>query len=180
MGVPEFGITTAWSEYHLRRTREDKDSPVAKMLVENGFPHEVDLHNPSNLVFDWPVHVSKNSVFRNEVTAIEQLEHWKVFQDHWCEHKPSVTVYCREKEWPQVGGWVWDNFDSMSGVAFLPYSDHIYKQAPYEEITSQQYDVAQAEMPAGFDLGAEMAHYEAEDNTTASHELACVGVSCAI
>jgi ribonucleoside-diphosphate reductase alpha chain len=180
VGVEGSGIHPAWSEYHIRRVREDKDGPVAQMMVQNGFPHEVDITNAQNLVFDFPLKASRNSVFRKDVTAIEQLEHWKIFQDHWCEHKPSITVYAREKEWPAVGGWVYENFDSMSGVSFLPYSDHIYKQAPYEEITKQQYDTQMDSMPEEFDMASELGQYENEDHTTGSRELACSAGHCEI
>jgi ribonucleoside-diphosphate reductase alpha chain len=180
VGADESGIHPAWSEFHIRRVREDKDGPVAQMLVQNGFPHEVDIHNAQNLVFDFPRKAPKSSVFRKDITAIEQLEHWKVFQDHWCEHKPSITVYAREQEWPSVGGWVYNNFDSMSGVSFLPYTDHVYKQAPYEEITEVQYATQMENMPDDFDLAAELANYETEDHTSGGRELACVAGQCDI
>ncbi len=180
VGIDESGIHPAWSEYHIRRVREDKDGPVAQMLQQNGFPCELDITNPSNLVFDFPRRAPKTTVFRKDITAIEQLEHWKVFQDHWCEHKPSITVYAREREWPTVGGWVYDNFDSMSGVSFLPYSDHIYKQAPYEEITASMYNEMLAGMPSEFNMAEELATYESEDHTTGGRELACVAGACEI
>ena len=178
--VPGSGIHTGWSRHHIRRIRELTDGPVAKMLVETGFPHEVDVHNPSNLVFDFPKEVSENMVLRQDMTAIEQLEHWKVFQDRWCEHKPSITVYTREKEWPGVGGWVWDHFDQMSGVSFLPYSEHNYKQAPYEEITPAKYEELTDAMPGDFDMSKELTQHEHTDQTTASHELACTAGHCEI
>lgn len=180
VGIDESGLTPAWSEYYIRRVREDKDGPVAQMLVDNGFPYEEDIHNPQNIIFSFPKHAPTTSVFRQNITAIEQLEHWKIFQDHWCEHKPSITVYAREKEWPSVGGWVYDHFDQMSGVSFLPYSDHIYKQAPYEEITAKVHDTMIAEMPDDFDMAQELSNYENTDKTTASHELACVAGACDI
>ncbi len=180
VGVDESGIHPAWSEYHIRRVREDKDGPVAQMLIQAGFPHELDITNPQNLVFSFPRKAPKTSVFRKDISAIGQLEHWKVFQDHWCEHKPSITVYAREREWPQVGGWVYDNFDSMSGVSFLPYSDHIYKQAPYEEITANDYHVICSKMPGEFDMAGELSSYENEDHTTGGRELACVAGQCDI
>lgn len=180
VGIDESGLTPAWSEYYIRRVREDKDGSIAQMLVENGFPHEEDIHNPQNLIFSFPKHAPKTSVFRKDITAIEQLEHWKIFQDHWCEHKPSITVYAREHEWPGLGGWVYDHFDQMSGVSFLPYSDHIYKQAPYEEITFNVFNMLISKMPGDFDMAQELMNYEATDKTTASHELACVAGVCDI
>jgi len=180
VGIDESGMTPAWSPYYIRRVRENKDGPVAQMLQQNGFTCNIDVTNPQNLVFDFPRKAPKTSVFRRDITAIEQLNHWKVFQDHWCEHKPSITVYPKEHEWPQVGGWVYDNFDSMSGVSFLPYSDHIYKQAPYEGITINIYNVMVSKMPNDFDMAEELANYESEDHTTGSRELACVAGSCEI
>lgn len=180
VGVDESGIHPAWSEHYIRRVREDKDGPVAQMLVANGFPYEVDSHNAQNLVFDFPRQASPKAVFRKDLTAIDQLEHWNIFQNHWCEHKPSITVYTREHEWPSVGGWVHDHFDQMSGVSFLPYSDHVYKQAPYEEISQAKYLEMAEHMPEDFDMAAELAQYETEDHTTASHELACSAGHCDI
>jgi len=180
VGIDESGIHPAWSPYYIRRVREDKDGPVAKMLVQNGFMCDIDVTSPQNIVFDFPRKAPKSSVFRQDVTAIEQLEHAKVFQDHWCEHKVSLTVYARENEWPSVGGWAYDNFDSMSGVSFLPYSDHVYKQAPYEEITATQYNVMVSKQPSEFDMAAKLSEYEAEDHTTGGRELACVAGQCEI
>ncbi len=178
VGIDESGMSAAWGPYYIRRVREDKDGPVAQMLLANNFPCEIDVTNPQNLVFDFPRKAPETSVFRKDITAIEQLEHWKVFQDHWCEHKPSITIFAKEREWPAVGGWVYDNFDNMSGVSFLPYSDHIYKQAPYEEITAQQYETQTEQMPDEFDMAEELSSYEKEDHTTGSRELACVAGAC--
>lgn len=180
VGVHESGLTPAWSEYYIRRVREDKDGPVAQMLQNNGFPYEVDVHNAQNLVFDFPHHAPKTSVFRHQMTAIDQLEHWETFQNHWCEHKPSITVYVREREWPTVGGWVFDHFDQMSGVSFLPFSDHVYKQAPYEELTRGGYASMKEAMPPNFNMAEELTQFESEDHTTSSHELACVAGACEI
>ena len=113
------------------------------------------------------------------MTATDQLEHWKVVRDKWCEHNPSITVYVREKEWPSVGGWVYDHFDDAGGLTFLPHSDHIYKQAPYEEIDQTKYDQLTEEMPDGIDW-SRLSEYEKEDNTTATHELACTAGACEI
>ncbi len=180
VGIDESGIHTAWSPYYIRRVREDKDGPVARMLENNGFMCDIDVTNPQNLVFDFPRKAPKTSVFRKDMTAIEQLEHAKVFQNHWCEHKVSLTVYARENEWPSVGGWAYDNFDGMSGVSFLPYSEHVYKQAPYEEITANVYNVMMSKMPDDFDMAEELANYENEDHTTGGRELSCVAGACEI
>jgi len=180
VGIDESGIHPAWSPYYIRRVREDKDGPVAKMLEAKGFMCAIDVTNPQNLVFDFPRKAPKTSVFRQDITAIEQLEHAKVFQNHWCEHKVSLTVYAREREWPSVGGWAYDNFDGMSGVSFLPYSEHIYKQAPYEEITFNVHEVMMSKMPGEFDMAEELGDYENEDHTTGSRELACSAGHCEI
>ncbi len=180
VGVHESGLTPAWSEYYIRRVREDKDGPVAQMLANAGFPYEVDLHNSQNFIFDFPHHAPGTSVFRHQMTAVDQLTHWETFQNHWCEHKPSITVYVRDQEWPGVGGWVYDHFDQMSGVSFLPFSDHVYKQAPYEELTRSQYKTMKEAMPGRFNMAEELTQFEAEDTTSASHELACVAGHCEI
>jgi len=180
VGIDESGIHPAWSPYYIRRVREDKDGPVAKMLEARGFMCDIDVTNPQNLVFDFPRKAPNSSVFRKDITAIEQLEHSKVFQDNWCEHKVSLTVYAREHEWPSVGGWAYDNFDGMSGVSFMPYSEHVYKQAPYEEITSRQYEVMCSKMPGEFDMAEELSDHESEDHTTGGRELACVAGACEI
>jgi ribonucleoside-diphosphate reductase alpha chain len=172
------GISPGWSRHYIRRVRQDIKDPLTALMIEQGVPHEQDNMNSENVVFSFPMETPKGTVLRNDRTAVQQLEHWKVFQDHWCEHKPSITVYVREKEWPVVGGWVWENFDSMSGVSFLPNSEHTYKQAPYEEITANQYNVLQSKMPE-MDWDA-LKDHEHEDNTTGGRELACVAGACEI
>ncbi len=172
------GIHPAFSEYYIRRVRQDIKDPLTQMLIDQGLPHEQDVTNSENVVFDFPQKAPEGSILRNDMTAIDQLEHWKIFQDYWCEHKPSITVYVREKEWPEVGGWVWKNFDSMSGVSFLPHSDHIYKQAPYEEINEERYNELVAEMPNI--TWSELGEYEKEDNTSGHRELACTAGACEI
>lgn len=172
------GIHAAFAEYYIRRVRQDIKDPLTQMLIDQGVAHEQDVANNENIVFEFPQKAPEGSVLRNDMTAIEQLEHWKVFQDNWCEHKPSITVYVREDEWPSVGGWVWDHFDAMSGVSFLPHSDHVYKQAPYEEITEEKYHELVAHMP-DIDWSA-LGEYEKEDNTSGHRELACVAGQCEI
>jgi ribonucleoside-diphosphate reductase alpha chain len=178
-GVHGSGIHPVWSEYHIRRVRELADGPITAMLLDAGFDGEPDIHDPAQMVFSFPKQAPANSVFRKDMTAIQQLDHWKTFQDHWCEHKPSITVYAREKEWPAVGGWVYDNFDQMSGVSFLPYSDHIYKQAPYEEITKAEYASLMDQQPdESINLPDALAAIENEDTTTGGRELACSAGVC--
>jgi ribonucleoside-diphosphate reductase alpha chain len=127
-------------------------------------------------VFSFPVMAPESAVLRDQRTAKEQLELWKIYQLNWTEHKPSITVYVKEKEWMGVGAWVWDNFDILSGVSFLPHSDHSYKQAPYQEISQSQYEDALAEMPE-IDW-SRLSDYEKDDETSGSQELACTGGSC--
>jgi len=174
------GIHPRYSSYYIRRVRADKMDPLAKFMAEQGFPVEDDVTKPNNtLVFSFPQEAPEGSVMRDDMTAIEQLELWKTYATHWAEHKPSITVYVREKEWIEVAAWVYKNFDSMSGVSFLPHTDHIYKQAPYEEITKEQYEVLKHAMPKDVDW-SKLSDYEKDDNTVASQELACTAGSCEI
>lgn len=173
------GIHARYARHYIRRVQQDKKDPVTAMLIDQGVPYENYEMNSETVVFAFPVEAPKGSVFRNDMSAIEQLEHWKVVRDKWCEHNPSITVYVREKEWPQVGGWVYDNFNGAGGLTFLPHTDHIYKQAPYEEITQEKYEQLDAEMPAEINWSA-LSKYETEDHTTATHELACTAGACEI
>lgn len=172
------GLHDRWAPYYVRRVRQDLKDPLTRLMMDEGVPHEQDIHNPANVVFEFPVKAPETASFRNERSAVDQLEHWKLIQDHWCEHKPSVTVYLREEEWPEVGGWVWNNFDKMSGVSFLPHSDHVYKQAPYEDLTEDEYKQRVADMPE-VDWTA-ISQYEKEDQTVSSRDFACVAGQCEI
>ncbi len=171
------GIHPRYSQYYIRRVRSDSKDPLTQFLKDSGVPMEDDLTKPGSVsIFSFPMEAPSSSVLRNDLTAIEQLELWKVYAEHWCEHKPSVTIYVRESEWLDVAAWVYKNFDIMSGVSFLPHSDHIYKQAPYEEITKEKYDELVAKLPkVDWDKFKE---YEQGDNTTSSQELACTGGTC--
>jgi ribonucleoside-triphosphate reductase len=146
-------------------------------MRDAGFPCEVDVTKDSNLVFSFPVASPSGSVCTKEVGALEQLRLWKVYQDHWCEHKPSITVYYRDDEYLHVAGWLWDNFDSISGISLLPHSDHVYQQAPYQEITEEVYEEMRDVFPS-FDAVAASAFEAGEDSTIGSQELACSGGSC--
>ncbi len=171
------GIHPRYSPYYVRTVRSDIKDPLTTFLKDQGVPGEVDVTNPSNWVFSFPIKSPEGSVFRNDRTAIEQLEHWKIYQDHWCEHKPSITVYVKEHEWMQVGAWVYEHFDEISGVSFLPYSDHVYEQAPYQEITKEEYEEKVKQMPTSI-AWDKLSKYEKEDMTIGSQELACTGGSC--
>ena len=149
-------------------------------MVDKGIPAEDDVMNPDNTtVFSFPMEAPSNAVFRTDKTAIEQLELWLMYQKNWCEHKPSVTVSVKEHEWLDVGAWVYDNFDYMSGVSFLPFSDHNYQQAPYQDCDQSEYDIMSQAMPKDIDW-SKLSEYEQQDNTIGSQELACVGGACEI
>ena len=172
------GIHPRYSPYYIRTVRADKKDPLALFMVKAGFPAEDDVTKPdSTLVFSFPIKAPTGAVYRDERTAIEQLEHWLTYQRHWCEHKPSVTIYVKEHEWPTVGAWVWEHFDEVSGVSFLPHSEHTYRQAPYQEITEEKYNELVAGMPRGVDW-ADLGEYEREDHTTGIQELSCTGGAC--
>jgi len=173
------GIHPRYSDYYIRTVRADHKDPLAQMMLAQGFPCEPDVMKPDNgLIFSFPMKAPEGSVMRDDMTAIEQCEIWKLYQLNWTEHKPSITVYVKEDEWLQVGSWVYDNFDIVSGISFLPHSDHTYKQAPYQEIDQEAYDAMLAMMPvADWDM---LGEYEVEDTTTGMKELACVGGACEI
>ena len=174
------GIHARHNQYYIRTVRADKKDPLAKMMVEAGFPVEDDVTKPAHtIVFSFPMKGPQYGVYRKDYTAIEQLELWKVYQDNWCEHKPSVTISVKENEWMEVGAWVYGHFDEMSGVSFLPFSDHTYRQAPYQDCTREQYEEALQSMPKNVNW-ALLSEYEEQDMTTSSQELACVAGGCEI
>jgi len=174
------GIHPRYSEYYVRTVRQDKKDPLADLLISQGFPYEDDVMKPdSTYVFSFPMKAPTGSVMRDDRSAIEQLELWKIYQEAWCEHKPSITVYVKEDEWFEVGAWVNKYFDSISGVSFLPHSEHSYKQAPYQEISEQEYNELKEAMPKEVDFTALIEH-EKEDTTTGMKEYACTGGACEI
>ena len=174
------GIHARHNDYYIRTVRADQKDPICEFMKDQGFPCEPDIMKPDNtMVFSFPMKSPKNAVCRKDMTAIEQLELWLIYQKYWCEHKPSITVTVKEDEWFKVGSWVYDNFDEVCGVSFLPYSDHSYKQAPYQDCTKEDYQKALKEMPKKVDWSA-MVKYEAEDNTSGSQTYACSGNSCEI
>ncbi len=139
---------------------------------------KITRRNP-HWVFSFPRETPDTSLSVAKVSAIDQLELWKTYATYWCEHKPSCTVYIKEGEWLKVGAWVYENFDLLSGISFLPYSDHVYRQAPYQEIDKEAYDQMQQDFPSSIDW-SRLASYEHEDNTESSQEFACVGGACEI
>ena len=173
------GIHPRFADHYIRRVRSDKKDPLAQYMSAAGFPVEQDVMNPSSLVFSFPIKAPEDSTKVNDVDAMAQLRLWKKYQDHWCEHKPSVTVYYTDDEFFEVCQWLWSNFDMVSGISLLPYSDHIYQQAPYEPIDEEKYNELVEALPKEINW-EDLAHFEQEDNTTGSQELACVGGACEI
>lgn len=173
------GLHPRHSSYYIRNIRSDLKDPVTTFLKDKGIPGEQDGTNGTAWVFSFPIHSPEGARTRGDITALEHLDIWRRIQDHWCEHKPSITVSVRESEWLDVSAWVYRNFDEVSGIAFLPYDDHVYKQAPYIECTKSEYEKLLFDMPTELDWN-ELQGYEKEDNTIASQEMACVGNSCEI
>ena len=174
------GIHARHNPYYIRTVRGDNKDPLCQFMKDQGFPSEPCVIKPDNVtVFSFPVKAPENSVFRTDMTAIEQLELWLKYQQYWCEHKPSVTITVKENEWPEVGAWVWNNLDSISGISFLPHSDHSYKQAPYQDCTEEEYTELLQKLPENTDW-SELSKYEVEDNTAGSQTLACSGDSCEV
>ena len=174
------GIHTRHSPYYIRTVRADKKDPLAKLMVDAGVYHEDDLTKPEHtLVFYFPMKSPKGALTRKDLTAVEHLKIWKDYQDQWCEHKPSVTISVKENEWLEVGAWVHKNFDDISGISFLPYSDHSYKQAPYQEITYNEYRKWLKKTTDTVDW-SKITEYETEDNTENTKELACSAGTCEI
>ncbi len=172
------GIHTRHSPYYIRTVRCDKKDPISQFMKDQGVPCEDDVTKPDNTyVFSFPTKSPSHSVFRNDKTAIEQLETWKIYHTSWCEHNPSVTITVREHEWIEVGAWVYSNFNEIGGVSFLPHSDHTYRQAPYQECGKEEYEKMSKLMPKNIDWD-KLSEYEKEDNTIGSQELACSGNSC--
>lgn len=175
------GMHARYSEYYFRTVRADKKDPMSMLMRDAGVYVEDDVTKPDATdVFYFPMQSPANAITRNDRTALEQLELWKLYQLHWCEHKPSITVYVRENEWLEVGAWVWKNFDIVSGVSFLPHnnSDTVYKQAPYQEIDAKTYAEWLAKMPAEIDWSRISVYEGTEDKTTNTRDLACAAGVC--
>ena len=172
------GIHTRHSDYYIRAVRMDNKDPLTQLLKDKGVPMEPEITKPNDVsVFSFPVKSPKGAITRHKLSAIEQLEIWLMYQRHWCEHKPSATVTVKEDEWMAVGAWVYEHFDEVAGISFLPAFDHVYKQAPYQDITEKDYTQAVKAMPANLNF-KELKDYESGDNTTGSQEFSCVGNSC--
>lgn len=174
------GIHSRHSEYYIRTVRGDNKDPLTQFLKDQGIPHEPDVMKPeSTTVFSFPQKAPKGAVTRNQRTAIEQLELWLIYQRHWCEHKPSVTINVKEDEWMAVGAWVYEHFDEVSGISFLPHSNHSYQQAPYQDCDEQTYLEAVAKAPVSVDW-SKLSEYETEDTSKGTSTFACSGESCEI
>ena len=168
------GIHGRFAPYYIRRVRADSRDPLCTVLEAAGVPVEVDVTSPTTKVFSFPKQAPEGSVMASAQTGMDQLELWTTYQEHWCEHKPSITVYYRDNEFLKIGDWVYNNFDDISGVSFLPFSEHTYEQAPYEEITQEAYETMLAEFPTEFNWDI----VEGSDVTEGAQTLACVGTSC--
>ena len=161
------------SPYYIRTVRGSKGDPISTFLKEVGIPVEDDVMKPNDTyVFSFPVKAPEGAIVRNDLTAIEHLNIWLIYQRAWCEHKPSITVSVKEDEWMEVGAWVYKNFDEVSGISFLPHSEHTYKQAPYQEVDKAEYDALVAKMPNNI-RWEDLSFYETEDGTSPSATLAC-------
>lgn len=172
------GIHARHSAYYIRRVRNDVKDPITKFMKDSGVPWEPDAMKPNDtVVFSFPMKAPKGTTLRDDLDAISHLELWLAYQRHWCDHKPSVTIYVKEDEWVKVSAWVWEHFDEVSGVSFLPYDGGTYRQAPYEEINKQEYEEMKARMPVNIrweDFS------ETDDNVQGAQTLACTGGVCEI
>ena len=174
------GIHARHSPYYVRTVRGDNKDPLTKFMIDQGIPNEpCVMKGDTTTVFSFPIKSPNGAITRNDMTAIEQLEMWLIYQRHFCEHKPSVTITVQDEEWMEVGAFVYKYFDEMSGVSFLPHSDHIYQQAPYQDCSQQDYEKLKSLMPERIDW-SKLSEYEQEDNTLAMQTMACSGDVCEV
>ena len=174
------GIHARHSPYYIRTVRGDNKDPLTQFMKDQGIPSEPDVFKPDQTtVFSFPIKAPDKAVVTSDLSAIDQLEMWLMYQRHWCEHKPSVTINVKANEWFEVGAFVYEHFDEMSGVSFLPYNEHTYQQAPYQEVGKSEYEELLSFMPKSIDW-SKLSEYEKEDNTSGSQTLACSGDSCEI
>jgi ribonucleoside-triphosphate reductase len=171
----------AWhNPEYLRTVRIDRKDPIAQFMIDSGFYWEPDVMNPEHTaVFYFPIQAPEGAITRNDLSAIEHLELWMLYQRMWCEHKPSVTIYVKPDEWETVGNWVYEHFDEVSGISFLPHSEHTYQQAPYQDITADEYAEWTYRVPANVDWSL-LSAYELEDGTTGTQELSCTAGACEV
>ena len=174
------GIHARHAPYYIRTVRADNKDPLCQMMKDMGFPNEADVMKPEHTtVFSFPMKSPERSVFRKDMNAIEHLNLWLVYQRHWCEHKPSITVTVKEHEWMDVGAWVYKHFDEVSGISFLPYADHSYRQAPYQDCSKEEYEALAAKMPKDVNW-SDLSKYEKEDSTVGNQTFACSGDKCEV
>ena len=174
------GLHPRHSPYYIRTVRGDNKDPLTQFMQDQGIPSEPDVMKPdATTVFSFPVKAPEKAVCTSDVPAIEQLQTWLAYQRHWSEHKPSVTINVKSEEWMSVGAFVYEHFDEMSGVSFLPFNEHTYQQAPYQECTKEQYEEALSTMPTSIDW-TNLSSYEVDDNTAGSQTMACSGDTCEI
>ena len=172
------GIHARHSQYYIRRVRNDNKDPITQFLKDQGIPAEVDVMKPlDTTIFSFPMKAPDGCITRDELDSFTHLKLWLAYQRHWCEHKPSVTVYVKEEDWPSVGAWVWEHFDEISGISFLPWDGGTYRQAPYEEINQSEYEAMKGKMPSTIDWDA---FIETTDNVEGAQQLACVAGVCEI
>ena len=174
------GIHARHNPYYIRTVRGDNKDPLTQFMIAQGIPNEPDVMKPdSTTVFSFPMQSPRTAITRNDMSAIEQLELWLAYQLHWCEHKPSVTISVKEHEWMDVGAWVYEHFDNVSGISFLPHSEHTYQQAPYQDIDEEQYKEFLTKMPDSVDW-SKLPDFEKEDTTSGGRELACTAGVCEV
>jgi ribonucleoside-diphosphate reductase alpha chain len=170
------GIHARHSEFYIRRVRNDNKDPITAFLKDAGIPWEEDVTKPHDTtIFSFPMKSPDGAVTRDELTSMDHLELWLAYQRYWCEHKPSVTVYVKENDWPIVGAWVWEHFDEVSGISFLPWDGGNYRQAPYTEVSKEEYEAALAKMPTTIDWESFM---ESTDNVEGAQMLSCSAGVC--
>jgi ribonucleoside-diphosphate reductase alpha chain len=174
------GIHPRYANYYIRTVRGDNKDPLTTFMKDQGIPSEPDVMKPDvTTVFSFPIKAPDGAIVTSDLSAIEQLETWLIYQRHWCEHKPSITVNVKPDEWFEVGAFVHKHFDEMSGVSFLPYHEHTYQQAPYQEIGLKEYKELESLMPKSIDW-SKLSEYEEEDTTKSSQTLACTGDVCEV
>jgi ribonucleoside-diphosphate reductase alpha chain len=174
------GIHPRYSPYYIRRVRIDSKNPLCIFMMDRGIPSEPCVNKPNDtVVFSFPIKAPEGSLTYEDYNAIDHLELWLTYQKHWCDHKPSVTINYTDSSFLGIGQWIWNNWDWVSGISFLPHTDHVYEQAPFEAITKEVWAEMVKLIPNNINWD-ELAQYEHEDTTTSSHSLACVGGSCEI
>lgn len=174
------GIHARYSAYYTRTVRSDKKDPMYSFLKDQGVPVEDAIGKENTTaVFSFPMKAPEASVHRDDMGAMEQLELWRIYAEHWCEHKPSITVFYRDEEYLDVMAWIYKHFDTVSGISLLPHTDHVYPQAPYQELTEDEFKKSVDRMPDSIDWD-KLMEYETGDTTTVEHELACSAGGCEV